>query len=291
MPNNEGVNIVISGDNSMALKAIEQLVQAINGIHDSNVKITADASQAIGEAGKVADTVESVNDAHADITADSSQAVGEADKASNALENVNDAHAKIIADGSQAVDEAGKVAEAENAIKDAHADITADGSQAVDELKRLEKLIFGIDGKKVEFQVRGVIQDEQGQLRNLKGQFLKTGRELGEALSSGANSGIERIQQSLNNMLTAELGNKISATFSSLLNGMVSTATKAANVLSSITKNALSIGGGFEAQMTSVQVISGAMGKDLQELTDKARERLVKWAQLFRFLQETRLLL
>ena len=75
MANTEGVNIVISSDNSQALKAIEQLVNAINGIHDSNVKITADSSQAVDAAGKASNAMESINDAHAEITADSSQAV------------------------------------------------------------------------------------------------------------------------------------------------------------------------------------------------------------------------
>lgn len=268
----EGVNIVISGDSSQAVKAVDDVSKAIDGVKSTSVKVTADASQAIGEVNKVADTVGSINDTHTEITADSSQAIDAAGKASNAMENISNAHAEITADGSQAVDEAGKVADAENAIKDAHSNITADGSQAINELERLEKLIFGIDRKKVEFQVKGVIRDEKGRLRDLSGKFLKMGQNAGEAFAAGTDSGIKRVEQSLNKILAFNVGDKISSFFGSIFDGIISSGKKVASALSEVMKSALAIGGGFEAQMTSVQVISGAVGKDLQDLTDKARE-------------------
>lgn len=272
MASTEGVNIVISGDASQAEKAIKDVSSAIDGVKGTDVKITADASQAIGEAGKLASTVENINDAHAEITADSSQAVDEAGKASNAMENVNDAHAEITADGSQAIDEAEKVANAEENIKDAHSTITADGSQAINELERLEELIFGIDRKKVEFQVKGVVRDEQGRLRDLSGKFLKMGKEAGDAFASGTTSGIKSIEKSVKAMLANQVGGQISSFFGSILTGIESTAKKVTGIVSGMVKSALSIGGGFEAQMTTVQVISGAVGKDLEDLTQKARE-------------------
>lgn len=272
MASTEGVNIVISGDSSQAEKAIKDVSSAIDGIKDSSVKITADASQAIGEAEKLASTVENINDAHAEITANSSQAVGEANKASSAMENVNDAHAEITADGSQAVDEAGKVANAEESIKDAHSTITADGSQAISELERLEELMFGIDRKKVEFQVKTVIRDEQGRLRDMSGKFLKMGKQVGESFASGTASGLARIEKSVNSILINKVGGQISSFFKSILNGIASTAKKAAGIVAGAMKSALAIGGGFEAQITNVKVVSGATEKELDKLIKKARE-------------------
>ena len=266
MASTEGVNIVISGDSSQAEKAIKDVSSAIDGIKDSSVKITADASQAIGEAEKLASTVENINDAHAEITANSSQAVGEANKASSAMENVNDAHAEITADGSQAIDEAGKVANAEESIKDTHSTITADGSQAISELERLEELMFGIDRKKVEFQVKAVIRDEQGRLRDMSGKFLKMGKQVGDSFASGTTSGLARIEKSVNSMLMNQVGGQISSFFKSILNGIASTAKKAAGIVAGVMKSALAIGGGFEAQ------ISGATEKELDKLIKKARE-------------------
>ena len=272
MASSEGVNIVISGDSSQAVKAVDDVSKAIDGVKSSSVKVTADASQALGEAAKVADSVESINDAHAEITVDSSQAIDAADKASNAMGNISDAHAEITADGSQAVDEAKKVADAEEAIKDAHSNITADASQALDEAKKVQDFIANINGKEVKFTISPSFKDAQGRLRDIHGKFVATGAKLGDALSGGADSGIKRVEQSLSKMLAFSVGDKISSFFGSIFNGILSTAQKVAGTLSSIIKSALAIGGGFEAQMTSVQVISGAAGKDLQELTEKARE-------------------
>ena len=272
MASTEGVNIVISGDASQAEKAIKDVSSAIDGVKGTDVKITADASHAIGEAEKLASTVENINDAHAEITANSSQAVGEANKASSAMENVNDAHAEITADGSQAIDEAGKVANAEESIKDAHSTITADGSQAISELERLEELMFGIDRKKVEFQVKAVIRDEQGRLRDMSGKFLKMGKQVGDSFASGTTSGLARIEKSVNSMLMNQVGGQISSFFKSILNGIASTAKKAAGIVAGVMKSALSIGGGFESVMTSVKVVSGATEKELDKLIKKARE-------------------
>ena len=273
MANTDGVNIVITGDATQAEKAIKDVSNAIDGVKGADVKITADASQAIGEADKLASTVESINDAHTEITANSSQAVDEANKASDAMENVTDAHAKITADGSQAIDEAGKVADAEENIKDAHTTITADGSQAISELERLEELIFGLDRKKVEFQIKGVIRDSEGRLRDeATGKFLKMGKKAGDAFASGANEGIKGIQQALNSILSLDAGEKISSFFGSIFTGITSIAQRTANVVTTVMKSALSIGGSFEAEITNVKVISGATEEQLDMLIKKARE-------------------
>ena len=280
MASTEGVNIVISGDASQAEKAIKDVSSAIDGVKGTDVKITADASQAIGEAEKLASTVENINDAHAEITADSSQAVGEADKASSAMENVNDAHAEITADGSQAVDEAEKVANAEESIKDAHSTITADGSQALEETEKVKKVIADINGKKVTFTISPIIKDAQGRLRDIHGRFLNMGNNAGKAFSSGFSStaeqgisnSVKNIKKSFDTMLSAKVGSQIAQGFETALTSITGALRRVAGAVSSVMKSALSIGGGFEAQITNVKVISGATEKELDMLIKKARE-------------------
>lgn len=280
MASTEGVNIVISGDSSQAVKAVDDVSKAINGVKDSSVKVTADASQAIGEAEKLASSIENINDAHTEITADSSQAVGEADKASSAMENVNDAHAEITADGSQAVDETKKVANAEENIKDAHSTITADGSQALEETEKVKKVITEINGKKVTFTISPIIKDAQGRLRDIQGRFLNMGDNAGKAFSSGfastaeqgISNSVKNIKKSFDTMLSAKVGSQIAQGFETALTSITGALRRVAGAVSSVMKSALSIGGGFEAQITNVKVISGATEQELDMLIKKARE-------------------
>lgn len=301
MANTEGVNIVISGDNSQAVKAIEDLTKAIDGVKDSKVKITADASQAIGEAGKVASTVESINDAHVNITADSSQAVDESGKASSAMENIADTHSEITADASQAVDEANKLADAEEAlndahveitadssqalgeadkaanalenINDAHTEITADASQAVDVAKKVQKFISEINGKKITFTVNPLFKDSLGRWHDIHGHFVQMGQKAGEAFSSEFSSAsVQGVEKTLGSMLALDVGGKLANGFGTVLTTIASALQRVAGAVSSVMKSALAIGGGFESTITSVKIISGATENELDALIKKARE-------------------
>lgn len=272
MASTEGVNIVITGDSSQAVKAVDDVSKAVNSVRGNSIKITADTSQAQDEVNKLASVTDSINDAHAEITADSSQAVSEANKASDAMENVNDAHTKITADGSQAQDEINKVADAEESIEDAHSEITADGSQAISETNKIKNLIAEINGKRITFTVTPVINDAQGKLQGVQERFLRMGQEAGNAFASGADTGVKRVEQSLNGILSLQIGSQISSFFGSIFDGIISAGKKTAEVLSGVINNALSIGGGFEAQITNVKVISGATEQELDMLIQKARE-------------------
>lgn len=272
MASTEGVNIVITGDSSQAVKAVDDVTKAVNSVRGNSIKITADTSQAQDEVNKLATVTDSINDAHAEITADSSQAVSEANKASDAMENVSDAHTKITADGSQAQDEINKVADAEENIEDAHSEITADGSQAQDEINKVKDLIAEINGKRITFTVTPVINDAQGKLQGIQERFLRLGQEAGNAFASGSDTGVKRVEQSLNGILSLQIGSQISSFFGSIFDGIISAGKKTAEVLSGVINNALSIGGGFEAQITNVKVISGATEQELDMLIQKARE-------------------
>lgn len=69
-----------------------------------------------------------------------------------------------------------------------------------------------------------------------------------------------------------EAGAKIESLFGSIFKTITAGAMSVAGALSMITKSALSIGGGFEAQITNVKVISGATEQELDMLIAKARE-------------------
>ena len=238
----DGVNIVITGDASQASGEINKLSDALGGLQDSSVIITADTSQAVSETQKLSDTVDTVDGAHVDITADSSQAQDEAGKASDALANVEDAHAEITADGSQAVDEAGRAQDAIDDVQGTEVDIKARFSEQW--MNDLDKAMRGTADKISKHFEHAAEQSAQS--------FKERFREIAKA----ADNVSEHFESGFGAVLLG-LGAKLGAVVSSM---------------SGVITSALAIGGGFEAQMTSVQVISGATAEELEQLTAKARE-------------------
>ena len=81
-----------------------------------------------------------------------------------------------------------------------------------------------------------------------------------------------RIEQSINSLLALEAGSKLEAGFGNVFNTIAASFQRVASAVQSVMRSALAIGGGFEAQMTSVKVISGATEEELEKLTAKARE-------------------
>ena len=90
--------------------------------------------------------------------------------------------------------------------------------------------------------------------------------------SSKAVQEIRKVEASVNGLLSLEVGKSLEATFGTVFKTITSTLQSVARAVSGVMKNALSIGGGFESQMTSVKVISGATAEELDALTKKARE-------------------
>ena len=267
---NSGVNIVITGDASQAVREADKLSNALGGLKDSSVKISADSSQAVSEAERLSDVVNAVSGTHIEITADSSQAVGEVEKVANTAESIEDAHVKISADASQASEEAEKAVNALSSIGDAHSEITADGSQATDEASRVQGAIDSINGKEVEITLK--IPDDWA--RDLDTAFNGTASRITKhferAAEQSGNSFKEKFKE------VAEAMDNVSTHFESGFgNVLMGIATKIGLLITSmggLISSALAIGGGFEAQMTSVQVISGATAEELEKLTEKARE-------------------
>lgn len=90
--------------------------------------------------------------------------------------------------------------------------------------------------------------------------------------SSKAVQEIRKVEASVNGLLSLEVGKSLDATFGTFFKTITSTLQSVARAVSGVMKSALSIGGGFEAQMTSVKIISGATAEELDKLTAKARE-------------------
>ena len=90
--------------------------------------------------------------------------------------------------------------------------------------------------------------------------------------ASNAIHEIARVEQSINSLLSLQVDSKIENVFGGFLSAIASGFQRVASTAAGVMKSALSTGGGFEAQMTSVKVISGATGEELDKLTAKARE-------------------
>lgn len=306
--NLKDAHINITADSSQALGETEKISDAEKSLNDSHIEITADGSQAVQEAEKVSDATKNVNDTHVEITADGSQAIDEAGRVANAEQNIQGVHSEITANGAQAIGEAGAVqsvldgvtdkeakvtvdtSQAESAagqakaaldgVTDKEVKVTADDSQIEDAKRKFEQFIAEFNGKKVTFTVTAgkaqVFKDIYGRLYDIHGNIVSIGRKAGEGFakefSSAANNGINSVKEQFNALLAMNVGEKISASFGAAFSTITSMLQKVANTISGVMRSALSVGGGFEAQMTTVKVISGATEEELDKLTKKARE-------------------
>ena len=265
-----GVNIVITGDASQATKEVEKLSASLGGLKDSSVKITADSSEALGEADKLVQTLDALSGTHIDITADSSQAVDEVEKVADNAHSIEDSHVKITADGTQAADEAEKTAHSLETIGDAHSDITADGSQATDEAGRVQNSIDSINGKEVEIKLKL----PEDWLQDLDTAFNSTASKIAKHFERAAEQSAKSFKEKFREVAEAmdNVSSHFESGFGAVLLGIGAKIASIVGSMSTVLSSALAIGGGFEAQMTSVQVISGATADELELLTAKARE-------------------
>lgn len=147
-----------------------------------------------------------------------------------------------------------------------HIKITGDSSQAVKAFEQVEKAADAVKDTTVEVKVDTKV-DALGRLHKANGQFMT----MGEKLASSFNSAFMKKAAELS-VKASDLGKKIEGTFAHIFKSITGMASSVAGAVGFITKNALAIGGGFEAQMTSVKVISGATADELDTLTAKARE-------------------
>ncbi|MBQ7593257.1 MAG: phage tail tape measure protein [Synergistaceae bacterium] len=264
----EGLKLKISGDSSDAVKELQKLSESLDGVKNADVKVTLDISQAQNDAEKLSSTLQSVGGAHVDITADGSQAIGEIEKVSEDAGKITDAHAKITADSSQAVDEAGKVSDAINGIEGSNAEITADGSQAVSEAEKVQAVIDMLQGKEIDLKINFPYEDWQADFeRKFTGPIVRAAKKAANEVAKPFKEKFKEFADAADN-----LNEHFESGFGLVLGGIIAKIGSVVMGLSSVIGSSLLLGGGFEAQMTSVKVISGATADELDELTKKARE-------------------
>ena len=168
-------------------------------------------------------------------------------------------HLEISADAADAIKELTNVIKSLNSTQKAANDL-----QGALKNSGNAQLIDPQTGKDIKEQVEGNINEALDQLRtqarNRAGEAAK-----GAVVSFG--QGLSGLASVMDNA-----GKVIEKGFGRMLKGITATVGAISGVITVITKNALNIGGSFEAQMANVKVISGATAEELEELTKKARE-------------------
>lgn len=168
-------------------------------------------------------------------------------------------HFEISADVNNAVKELGNVEKSLN-----------DTQKAAAELQKTIKNSGNIDiispdtGQQITGQIGQAIENSLNQLKTTAES--KAG-EVASGAASAFNNNFLKIADGLN---TA--GQMIENSFGSILKRITAGVTAINGIIGLTVQRALSIGGSFKAQMTSVQIISGATAEELEQLTKKARE-------------------
>ena len=140
--------------------------------------------------------------------------------------------------------------------------ITSDGSQAVREFSKIRQAFDKI--REIETSQKKALA-EAFNIPNITkiAPAVDNAKKYGQQLLDNINKSAEALNT---------IGKQFEATFGAMFKSISAGATAVAGAISFITKNALNIGGGFEAQMTNVKIISGATAEELEKLTAKARE-------------------
>ncbi|MBQ6920222.1 MAG: phage tail tape measure protein, partial [Synergistaceae bacterium] len=144
--------------------------------------------------------------------------------------------------------------------------ITGDASQAIKAIQDTQQATNALKDQSINVNV-GANVDALGTLKSATGQFMTMGGYLASQFSSGFMK--HAAEWSGNFDL---IGKRLETAFGTVFNTITAGAKAVANSLNTIVRNALAVGGGFEAQMTTVKVISGATAEELDTLIKKARE-------------------
>ena len=144
--------------------------------------------------------------------------------------------------------------------------ITGDSSQAVREFSKLKEAAAKIK----DIEMKPLKLDWEIQHPNIDFSKLKIPNNLGRNITQGINDGIAQATTSLNDFGT-RLQTTFGGVFRQIRNGLMAIVGTSGLIGMQLRKS-LAIGGGFEAQMTSVKVISGSTAEELEILTKKARE-------------------
>jgi len=141
--------------------------------------------------------------------------------------------------------------------------ITGDGSQAMREFGRIKAAME-------QLRVRPIKLDWDIQHPNVDFSKLQLPANFGQSFTNELNNGINQVAASLTG-----IGTQLSTTFGSILSQIkygILSVIGTTGLLTNEFRKSLAIGGGFEATMTSVSVVSSATADEMSQLTAKARE-------------------
>ena len=144
--------------------------------------------------------------------------------------------------------------------------ITGDASQALKAIKDTQQATESLKDQSIDVKVDAKV-DALGRLHKANGQFMTMGEKLASQFSSAFMKKAAELAVQIDGW-----GKNLEATFGTAFKTITAGATAVAGVFTMIARSALAVGGGFESQMTTVKVISGATGEELEQLTAKARE-------------------
>lgn len=151
-----------------------------------------------------------------------------------------------------------------------HIKITSGASQTVREFSKIKQAFENMKQMKIDAE-RGFSEASLKEATSF--QFVGWENALKKSETICNNLGMslsEKIKQSSEALNS--IGKSFETTFGAMFKSISAGVTAVAGAISFVMKNALSIGGGFEAVMTSVQVVSSATSEEMQKLTAKARE-------------------
>lgn len=120
------------------------------------------------------------------------------------------------------------------------------------------ELAIKIAGK-IESSFKNSMGLTEKQLKNIARQAANSSNAMGNSWSTG----FKDVEKGLN---------KVDSAAEKVFGAMVTTATVAATAIAGIATASISVGASFEAQMSTVQSLSGATTQELNTLTEKAKE-------------------
>ena len=146
--------------------------------------------------------------------------------------------------------------------------IGSDSSAAVQEINKLVDALNKLQKASSNFNLDlNIRANSDTVFRNVQKQAATAGEKAGKTFWTKFKEQGSALAEAMD-----KVNEKFESGFGSIVAGIGAKIIALGGSLSLITKMALSIGGGFESQMTTVKVISGATADELDALTKKARE-------------------
>ncbi|MBR0315698.1 MAG: phage tail tape measure protein [Synergistaceae bacterium] len=270
----------VSADVVSGIQDLQKFLDSLDNVHDVNSKITIDGTEAKEEINDVANASESLNNRTVQVDAETENAKQNLEDLASNMDNLPDAEVEVHING---VDEqVERAIEQLNSIKP-HFDVQLE--MALQQLNRLsnQPLILNMDT----VHAMRSVDELESRIQSLNGtridvflndnnfgsyeknirQMLEAGEIIGQNFSSALMNKISVASVALD-----RVGQSVERSFGAVFKTITAGVMSVVGSLGMLAKRSMAVGGGFEAQMTSVKVISGATADEFAQLNAKARE-------------------